>query len=258
MQRVPDEAIALAHDLADAAGEIVRRHFRKPVAVETKPDASPVSEVDKAVEIRLREIVAHRAPSHGFIGEEFPATSPEAELAWIVDPIDGTRSFLVGLPLFGTLIALRHGGDYVLGLVDQPITRERWIGADGHGASLNGRAIRTRACASLAEAVVTTSGPDDYAAGDYPAMRPLHLAGRWVMYGNDCYDYGLLAMGGHDIIVDSNLAEHDFAAPEALIRNAGGHCCDWQGRPLGAASDGRVLMVGDPRLLEPSLDRLHG
>ena len=106
--------------------------------------------------------------------------------------------------------------------------------------------------------MVTTSGPDDYSADDYPTMRPLHLAGRWVMYGGDCYDYGLLAMGFHDVIVDSNLGLHDIAAPEALIRNAGGCCSDWQGRPLDAASDGRVLMVGNPALLGPALELLHG
>lgn len=258
MQTVPDACLRLAHRLADAAGDIVRPRFRKPFASEIKHDNSPVTEIDKAVETRLREIVAAEAPDHGFIGEEFPPENADAEFAWIVDPIDGTVAFMCGMPLFGTLIALRHGGDYVLGVIDQPITNERWIGADGHGALLNGEAIRTRACPQIGQAVITSSGPDDYARAEYPAMRPIHQAGRWILYGTACYDYGLLAMGFQDIVVDAQLGEHDYAAPAALIRNAGGATCDWQGRPLDGNSDGRVLMVGDPALLGPCLDLIHG
>lgn len=258
MQRVSDEFLMLAHRLADAAGETIRPHYRRPVSSEIKADKSPVTEIDHAVETRLREIVAREAPGHGFIGEEFAASDPDAEFCWVVDPIDGTVAFLCGTPLFGTLIALRHGTEYVLGVVDQPITRERWIGADGHGASLNGEAVRCRPCPAMADAVVTSSGPDDYAHDDYATMRPIHRAGRWVLYGTACYDYGLLAMGFQDIVVDAQLGEHDFAAPAALIRNAGGATCDWQGRPLGGGSDGRVLMVGDTALMGPCLELLHG
>ena len=256
MFHVPDDHLRLAHRLADAAGAIIRPRYRQPFASALKSDNSPVTEIDKAVETRLREIVAEAAPDHGFIGEEFPATDPDVEFAWVVDPIDGTVAFMCGMPLFGTLIALRHGGAYVLGLIDQPITSERWIGADGHGAFLNGEAIGTRACPAMAQAVVTSSGPDDYARDDYAQMRPIHQAGKWVLYGTACYDYGLLAMGFQDIVVDAQLGEHDFAAPAALIRNAGGATCDWEGRPLDGDSDGRVLMVGDKALMGPCLDLL--
>ena len=258
MLLVPDAYLRLAHRLADAAGEIVRPRFRKPFASELKDDNSPVTEIDKAIEARLREIIADEEPGHGFIGEEFAPENPDAEFAWVVDPIDGTVAFMCGMPLFGTLIALRHGGDYVLGVIDQPMTHERWIGADGHGAFLDGAPVRTRTCPAMAQAVVTTSGPDDYARADYPRMRPIHQAAKWVLYGTACYDYGLLAMGLQDIVVDAQLGEHDIAAPVAVIRNAGGATCDWEGRPLGAASDGRVLMVGDPALMGPCLDLLHG
>jgi len=258
MFHVPDDHVRLAHRLADAAGEIIRPRFRQPFTSELKSDNSPVTEIDMAVETRLREIVAEDAPEHGFIGEEFPATNADAEFAWVIDPIDGTVAFMCGTPLFGTLIALRHGGEYVLGMVDQPISRERWIGADGHGASFNGAPIHTRACPAIGDAVVTTSGPDDYAHEEFPTMRPIHQACKWVLYGSESYDYGLLAMGLQDITVDAQMGEHDFAAPVALIRNAGGASCDWEGRPLGAESEGRILMVGDPALLGPCLDLLHG
>lgn len=257
MQHVPDAYLRLAHRLADAAGEIVRPRFRTAFSSELKEDNSPVTEVDTAVETRLREIVAEEQPGHGFIGEEFADDKADAEFAWVVDPIDGTVAFMCGTPLFGTLIALRHGGDYVLGLVDQPISRERWIGADGHGASFNGQAIRTRACPAIGDAVVTTSGPDDYAHVEFPTMRPIHQAARWVLYGSNSYDYGMLAMGLQDITVDAQMGEHDFAAPAALIRNAGGATCDWEGRPLGAGSDGRILMVGDAALVAPCLELLQ-
>ncbi len=258
MQHVPEEFIALAHRMADAAGEVIRPRFRKPFDSEIKADASPVTEVDRAVETRLREIVAAAAPEHGFQGEEFATERPDAEFVWVVDPIDGTVSFMAGAPIFATLIALRHGGDYVLGVLDQAISRERWIGADGHGASMNGAPIRTRACPLLNLAVVNTTGPDDLPDGDFEIMRPIHRACRQVMYGDSSYDYGLLAMGFEDVIVDSDLDEHDFAAPTALIRNAGGATCDWQGAPLRGGSSGQVLMVGDPALLEPCLELLRG
>ena len=258
MKTVPQDTIDLAHKMADASGEIIRARFRQVFDTETKADKTPVTEIDKAVERAVRELVAAHAPEHGVIGEEYPAERPDAEFVWIVDPIDGTKSFICGIPLFGTLIALRHGGDYVLGLVDQPIMGERWIGADGHGASMNGAPIRTRICPKLAEAVVTTSGPDDYAAYAYEAMRPVHLAGKWVMYGGECYDYGLLAMGFHDVMIDADLHEHDFAAPAALIRNAGGIVSDWQGGPLGPTSSGRILAVGDPALHEQCLNLIDG
>ena len=255
---VPDAFIALAHQMADASGDIVRAKFRRDFDTETKADKTPVTEIDKAVEQMVRDLVDRHAPDHGVIGEEYEPTRPDAEFVWIVDPIDGTKSFVCGIPMFGTLIALRHGDDYVLGLVDQPVLRERWIGADGHGATMNGEAIRTRACPRLADAVVTTSGPDDYAYYAYDAMRPVHRAGKWVMYGGECYDYGLLAMGFHDVMIDADLHQHDFAAPTALIRNAGGVVSDWQGRPMRPSSDGRILAVGDPALREQCLALIDG
>jgi histidinol phosphatase-like enzyme (inositol monophosphatase family) len=258
MKQVPQNFLDLAHRMADASGDIVRAAFRQGFDTQTKADKTPVTDIDKAVERAVRELVAAHAPDHGVIGEEYPAERPDADFVWIVDPIDGTKSFICGIPLFGTLIALRHGGDYVLGVVDQPIMRERWIGADGHGASMNGKPIGTRACPKLADAVVTTSGPDDYAAFAYDDMRPVHKAGKWVMYGGECYDYGLLAMGFHDVMIDADLHEHDYAAPAALIRNAGGIVSDWRGAPLGPASDGRILAVGDPALHEQCLALIGG
>src|ERR1700676_3233037 len=144
--------LALAADLADAAGEAIRPYFRQPLAVTDKPDLSPVTVADRAAETAMRRLIAARFPEHGIIGEEFGREREDAPFVWVLDPIDGTKSFISGVPLFGTLIALTRHGRPILGIIDQPISRERWIGAAGRRTSFNGTAIRCRPCAALAAA----------------------------------------------------------------------------------------------------------
>jgi inositol-phosphate phosphatase / L-galactose 1-phosphate phosphatase / histidinol-phosphatase len=142
------EHIALAEALADEAGRVIRRYFRQPVAIDDKPDNSPVTIADRDAEAAMRRLIAARFPEHGIFGEEHGQDRADAEFVWLLDPIDGTKSFISGVPLFGTLIALLHRGRPVLGIIDQPISRERWIGAAGRPSILNGAPIRTRACAA--------------------------------------------------------------------------------------------------------------
>jgi len=251
------ELIEFAHAMADAARAMLLAAYRGSFAVEVKEDASPVTELDRAVEARLREIVAEHRPGDGFVGEELPDDRADAELVWTADPIDGTKPFVAGAPLFGTLIGLRRGGRYVLGLVDHSVTGDRWIGAEGRGASLNGKAIHTRRCAALALATATSSGPGVVADEAWRRMRPLQRACRWTMFGHDITDPGALAMGLQDIIVDAELGEDDWAAAAALIEAAGGSVTDWEGHPLSPASDGTFLALGDRALLMPCLDLLR-
>lgn len=244
MSRCPKEFVSFANRLADAAGEIQRRYFRQPLEVKLKPDASPVTQVDKETESALRELIEQAYPSHGIVGEEYPAVRENAEFVWVLDPLDGTKSFLVGMPVFGVLIGLAQGGCFVLGVIDQPILRDRWVGADGHSTTFNGTPVHTRPCSKLADAVVFLGKPYD------AKIARLRDEVRWARYGGDCYGYGLLASGFVDVVVDANLDDHDFAALEPVVRNAGGAITDWAGHPLAMGSNGEVIAAGDAHVLE--------
>jgi histidinol phosphatase-like enzyme (inositol monophosphatase family) len=240
--------IAFANELADAAGEIVRRYFRRGVAVDDKADLSPVTIADREAELALRALIETRFPEHGILGEEHGSHHADAERVWVLDPIDGTKSFISGVPLFGTLIALVERGTPVLGVIDQPISRERWIGARGHKSTLNGAPIATRPCPALAAATLFATSPDMFRGADAEGFQRLKGAVKLARFGGDCYAYGLLAAGFIDLVVEAGLKPYDYAALAPVIAGAGGSMTDWQGKPLGLGSDGRVLACGDPRL----------
>ena len=242
--------IALIGRLADAAGAVIRPWFRRPFHVERKADASPVTEVDRAAEQAIRAILAEERPVDGVVGEEYGADRPDADRLWVIDPIDGTRAFLAGRPLFGTLIALLEEGRPVLGVIDQPIARDRWLGAAGRATTLNGVPARTRACATLASAHLATTGPTYFGTEDGAAFERLRSGVGDTLWGGDCHNYGLLASGHLDLVVEANLKLHDFAALVPVVEGAGGRMIDWHGRPLDASSDGRVIAAGDPVLVE--------
>jgi inositol-phosphate phosphatase / L-galactose 1-phosphate phosphatase / histidinol-phosphatase len=239
--------LALAIDLADAAGEAIRPYFRRPLAVDEKPDLSPVTAADRAAETAMRQLIARRFPSHGIIGEEFGPEREGAEFVWVLDPIDGTKSFISGVPLFGTLIALAHQGRPILGIIDQPISRERWIGASGHPTTVNGSAIRCRPCDSLRAATVFSTSPDMFRGADAAAYARVAAAAKLVRFGADCYAYGVLAHGLIDLVIEASLKPYDFSAVLPIVEGAGGVASDWRGAPLTLASDGRVLVAGDRR-----------
>jgi len=237
--------LALAADLADAAGEAIRPHFRQRIAVDDKPDRSPVTVADRAAEAAMRRLIAARFPEHGIIGEEYGPERTEAEFVWVLDPIDGTKSFISGVPLFGTLIALAHQGRPVLGIIDQPISRERWTGAAGQPTTFNGKTIRCRPCPALATATVFSTSPDMFKGADAAAHKRVAAAAKLVRYGADCYAYGLLALGFIDLVIEASLKPYDFSAMMPIVEGAGGVATDWQGKPLSLASDGRVVVAGD-------------
>jgi inositol-phosphate phosphatase/L-galactose 1-phosphate phosphatase/histidinol-phosphatase len=240
-----DLFLALAGDLADAAGEAIRPHFRQPIAVTDKPDLSPVTVADRAAETAMRRLIAARFPEHGIIGEEYGPERADSEFVWVLDPIDGTKSFISGVPLFGTLIALARQGRPILGIIDQPISRERWIGAAGHATTFNGTAIRCRSCAALAAATVFSTSPDMFKGADAAAHGRVAKAAKLVRFGADCYAYGLLAHGFIDLVIEASLKPYDFSAMVPIVEGAGGIATDWRGKPLSLASDGRVLVAGD-------------
>jgi len=256
-----DDEIAVAHRLADAAREAIRPHFRA-VTPEFKGDASPVTVADREAEDAMRAILMADFPQDGIVGEEYPEHEGRSGRKWVLDPIDGTISFIAGRPIFGTLIALLQDGWPVMGVIDQPILGERWVGRIGAPTTLNGREVRTRPCKSLDEAMLATSSPHYF--GREEADGYMKLAGAvggnarqaTIVYGGDCYNYGLLAGGHIDIVCEAGMAIYDYAALVPVVEGAGGTMSDWQGNPLDADSDGTVLALGDPARLDDVLEAM--
>ena len=248
--RVIDDFIAAAEAAADVAAVVVRPFFRAGLAADLKSDASPVTIADRSAELAMRGVLSQRFPDHTVSGEEFGALNPGQRYRWVLDPIDGTRAFITGRPQFGTLIALLDGDTPIVGIIDQPITRERWIGAAGRATVFRGEFGRAgcRPCASLAEAELSCTSPQIY-AGDAPRWQNLVGQVRRTRFGGDCYAYGLVALGQIDVIAEATMQVWDWAALVPVIQGAGGSVTDWDGEPLRLDGDGRVLVLGDPTLL---------
>ncbi len=255
---VDTSLISLAHELAEAAGQVVRRYFRTPVGVDVKPDQSPVTIADRETEAVMRDLLAKRRPQDGIYGEEHGQERTDAEYVWVLDPIDGTRAFITGMPIFGILIGLLHHGRPVLGIIDQPILRERWLGVSGQGTRFNGQPVRTRACPSIDKAFLYSTAPDMFKGEDAARYEQLRSKVRQPRFGGDCYAYGLVALGLADLVVEAELKPYDYCAVVPVIEGAGGTMTDWQGKALDLASDGRVVAAGDKAAHAQALGLLTG
>ena len=245
-----EAAAAFAPILADAARGVIQGYFRRSYTIEDKADESPVTIADRESESAMRQLIAERFPAHGIVGEEFGSDRADAEFVWVLDPIDGTKSFICGVPLFGTLIALLHQGSSVVGVIDQPISRERWLGVAGQPSTLNGAPIRTRPCQNLRAATVFATAPEMFKGDDRTAWEKVTGSVKLVRYGADCYAYGLLAAGFCDAVVEADLKPYDYCAQIPIIAGAGGIITDWRRTPAGLESDGRIIAAGDPVLHE--------
>jgi inositol-phosphate phosphatase/L-galactose 1-phosphate phosphatase/histidinol-phosphatase len=242
-----DAFVAVALELADAAGEVVRPYFRKPLAIDDKADLTPVTIADRAAEQAMRGLIERRFPDHGIIGEEYGRVREAAEFVWTLDPIDGTKSFISGVPLFGTLIALTRTGRPILGIIDQPVSRERWVGVVGRPTMLNGTVVHCRACPDLGAATLFATSPDMFEGGNAAAFARVAKAVKLSRFGADCYAYGLLAAGFIDLVVEAGLKPYDFCPMVPIVEGAGGVVTDWRGAALDLASEGRAVMAGDRR-----------
>lgn len=256
-----DHDIQLANRLADAAGAAIRPLFRNLASVESKDDLSPVTEADRAAEAAMRRLIEAEYPRDGIIGEEYGPKPGSTGRTWVLDPIDGTRSFTAGRALFGTLVALVQDGWPMLGVIDQPIVRERWVGAVGRPTLYNGTPVRTRPCRQIGGALLATTSPHLFDEGE--GERFLRLVAKvsrrsrqGPMYGGDCYNYALLASGHVDLVVEAGLQLYDFAALVPVVEGAGGTMCDWAGQPLNIDSQGDVIAMGDPARLEDIVEAL--
>lgn len=255
----PAPLVALAERLADSSAPVIRRYFRTKLVVDDKADASPVTVADREAERTIRTIIEAERPDDGIFGEEYGTRNLDAEWVWVIDPIDGTKSFITGRPIFGTLIALLHRGRPVLGIIDQPIVGDRWVGVAGRPTTLNGQPATVRGCPmGLSGAMLGSTSPDLFPLDDAPAFDRVKGAAKVTVYGGDCYTYGLLASGFYDLVVEAGLKLYDFAALVPVVTGAGGLMTDWNGNPLDASSDGRVIAAGDARTHRDALAALAG
>lgn len=253
-----------AHELADMGRSLSMQWFGQPLVVDIKADDSPVTMADRGVEAALRARLAECHPDHGILGEEQGRERLDAEYVWVIDPIDGTRSFISGLPLWGTLIALMHRGQAVLGLVDVPAIGERWS-APRSGPTTYAhdrrqpepRTCRTSGCTELSRARLYATSPDIFSASQLAAFDRLTSKVAMRRYGGDCYAYGLVASGHVDLVVEAGLQPYDYLAMVCVIENAGGVISDWQGQPLTMDSAGDVVVAASPELHRQALDVLN-
>ena len=251
-----DELVSFATELAELSRSIILSHPVLDVNHEIKEDGSPVTPVDREVEQRLREHIDAHYPHHGIFGEEFPNRDTDAEHVWVIDPIDGTRQYATGIPLYSTLIGLAEAGRFVLGVMDFPATRDRWIGGQGYPTRWNDRAVTVAQCAKLSDAMVARSEPDRCSSEENLVSSRLGDAGPFSICGAGSYGFAMVASGKLDIVIDTGLDPFDFAAPTAIIEAAGGSATDWTGQALTLESQGRTLFLGDSALLEPTIDLL--
>lgn len=249
---------AFSCTLADAAAEVSMRYFRQPFTVDDKDKGDgfdPVTRADQGAEKAIRALIEDHFPDHGIFGEEFGVKTGAGEFEWVLDPIDGTRAFISGLPTWGTLIALKYQGEPVIGLIDQPYLKERYLGWTT-GASLNGKAISTRPCATLATATLSTTDANLFTAEERPLFDQVLKSVRLARYGMDCYAYAIVASGHMDVVIESGLKPYDLMALIPVVRGAGGMMTNWHGD--APTTDGRLVAMGDAALETEILTHLSG
>jgi myo-inositol-1(or 4)-monophosphatase len=263
----PVDFAQFVEDLATVAGETILPFFRSSIGIDDKSKGGlfdPVTEADRAAETAMRLLITRTFPEHGIIGEEFGSLAADAEYVWVLDPIDGTKSFISGMPVWGTLIGLQHNGRPCFGMMSQPFTRERFLG-DGAHASWTGpgpsheivkRKLKTRACATLDEATLMTTHPGLLHDGTLEPFRRVEARVRLSRYGGDCYAYCMLAAGHVDLVIESGLQPYDIAALIPIIEGAGGRITTWDG--ADAAGGGAIVAAGDPRMHAAALKLLAG
>ena len=253
--------------LATVAGEVIMPFFRSALPASDKSKGGvfdPVTEADRAAEAAMRRMILDTFPAHGIIGEEFGAHQPDAEYVWVLDPIDGTKSFIAGFPLWGTLVALQHRGEPVYGMMHQPFTRERffgdraratWSGLNSHGTQIDHH-LTTRACEGLGTATLLTTSPLLMSGEERERYGAVERAVRLPRFGGDCYSYCMLAAGHVDLVVEAGLQPYDIAPLIPIILGAGGVVTTWDGGD--AALGGRIVAAGDARTHEAALKLLAG
>jgi inositol-phosphate phosphatase / L-galactose 1-phosphate phosphatase / histidinol-phosphatase len=254
---MPDpQFLILAHAMADAAGEILRKHFRTSIAIEHKADATPVTQADREAESAMRALIEKQFPDHGIFGEEHGRKNETSPYQWVIDPIDGTRAFIAGKATFTTLIALCHHDVPMLGIIDQPVTKERWVGVQGKATECNGAPVSVKAAAALSQAQTATTSTNYFTRAQAMRFSRLQKATAQTQLGGDAYAYATLASGKLDIVADASMKPYDFCALAPVVEGAGGVITDWDGKPLTVKSDGSVLAAASAGLHDAAFKAL--
>ena len=253
--------VDIAIKMVDSSGPVILDYFRKNLPFEKKDDQSPVTQADQEVETLLLNILDRELPEHGVLGEEYGSKGIEEEYVWVIDPIDGTRAFINGIPLFGTLIALTHNGIPILGVIDHPALGERWLGIDGAptlywGRGNSGSPVKTRACQSLASAMLCSTSPDMFSEEEKNKFDRISKAVCDTRFGTDCYAYSMIASGQTDLVLEAGMYPYDYLAHAVIVTGAGGVISDWQGKPLNLKSTGTVVAAGDQKIHTETLKLL--
>lgn len=252
----PENIQATALQAVDAARVHTLKHYRCPLDVLHKADASPVTVADRAAEASMRAVIERDFPSHGIYGEEFGVTRPEAEHVWVIDPIDGTRSYITACPLWGTLVAHAIAGVPVLGVIDLPVLNERWVAAKGQGARRDGVPVHVSECRSLAQARIQMTSPDAFDAHEWELVDRISRRAQVRRFGGDCHLFAQLAAGHVDVAIESGLQPYDYMALVSVVTEAGGCISDWAGQPLRLQSCGQLVASATPALHEELLTLL--
>jgi inositol-phosphate phosphatase / L-galactose 1-phosphate phosphatase / histidinol-phosphatase len=229
-------------------GQIGIRYFRQEIDIAQKADASPVTIADVDIEALLRARIMEAYPSHGILGEEQASLNPQAKFCWVIDPIDGTKSFISGMPLWGTLIALLKDAAPIFGIIDVPVLGERYVGIREQYTERNGETIRTSGCVELRKCNMFATSPDMFSETEFEVFDSLSSRARFRRYGGDCYSYAMLATGKIDAVVEAGLKPYDYLPVVPVVNGAGGVMTDWSGNPLTPTSDGRIIAAATPEL----------
>ncbi|MDD4617116.1 MAG: histidinol phosphate phosphatase [Alphaproteobacteria bacterium] len=235
-------------ECADETGKIALKYFRTELSIDEKQDASPVTEADRTIEKVLRGMINKKFPAHGIIGEEWGKENETAEFVWVLDPIDGTKAFLTGKPLFGTIIGLLHNGVPAVGCVDQAFTKERWFGVAGEKATHNGKPIKVAKPRNLAASRLYAGLPDKFWGEGFDSFLDLCRAAKYRQYNCDCYAFGLVGMGCADLVVESGLQLYDVAGVVPIVTGGGGFCSDWNLSPIDITFKGEMLAASSREL----------
>jgi len=271
---IDPKLIKVANKVADAAGQVTRKYFRhspsmSSIKLELKEDESPVTIADKEAEKVMREVIENYFPEHTIYGEEYGAHLPgresgtdEAKFVWVLDPIDGTKSFITGKPLFGTLVSLVYDGEPILGIIDQPVLGERWVGVKGHKTLFNSKEVSVRDCESLGSAYLYATSPDMFQGSTALSFEHVCTKVRTPLYGCDCYAYGLLSMGFCDVVCEADMKPFDYMALVPIVQGAGGVITDWNGKPfdnfdLSNVEATEVLAAGNKAVHQQALEALN-
>jgi histidinol phosphatase-like enzyme (inositol monophosphatase family) len=256
------EFSSFVNDLATHSGRAILPFFRTALSISDKSTGSrfdPVTEADRAGESVMRHMIKQHFPGHGIVGEEFGAENGEAEYVWILDPIDGTRAFMSGLPLWGTLIGLTRNGKPGFGMMHQPFIGERFFG-DGGAAQYEGphgaRSLTTRDCPDLAGATLMTTSPDLFEGEAHAAFARVQDAARLTRFGCDCYAYCMVAAGHVDLVIEDNLKPYDIVPLIPIVEGAGGIVTSWDGGD--PTKGGAIIAAGDRRVHEQAMALLAG